>query len=68
MTTMTGCRIPPDTARILRTLAKHAVDYVIIGDVAVQTHALELDTDAGGLDVHIDPPGAPGYTDLRARA
>jgi hypothetical protein len=29
---------------------------------------LELDTDAGGVDVHLDPPGAAPYAALRARA
>jgi transcriptional regulator with XRE-family HTH domain len=29
---------------------------------------LELDTDAGGVDVHMTPPGAAPYEDLRARA
>lgn len=29
---------------------------------------LELDTDAGGVDVHLDPPGAAPYPQLRARA
>jgi hypothetical protein len=29
---------------------------------------LELDTDAGGVDVHLAPPGAAPYADLRARA
>jgi hypothetical protein len=27
-----------------------------------------LDTDAGGVDVHFSPPGAPPYADLRSRA
>lgn len=29
---------------------------------------LVLDTDAGGVDVHIDPPGAAAYPELRSRA
>ena len=29
---------------------------------------LELDTDAGRVDVHLDPPGAAPYAALRARA
>lgn len=29
---------------------------------------LELDTDAGGVDVHLDPPGAVPYPELRTRA
>lgn len=114
---MTRREIPLDATHILRALAMHGVDYVVIGGVAVQTHGhtrttqdldiapepsagnlrrlraalselgarpvgkaepesvaippagvLELDTDAGGLDVHLDPPGAPAYGDLRARA
>jgi hypothetical protein len=32
------------------------------------TGVLELDTEVGGLDVHLDPPGAASYKDLRARA
>jgi transcriptional regulator with XRE-family HTH domain len=106
-----------DAAAILRALADHGVDYVVIGGVAVQTHGhprttqdldllpepspanlerlraalvalaarpagapavdtisipstgvLELDTDAGGVDVHLDPPGAATYAALRRRA
>lgn len=30
--------------------------------------ALELDTDAGGVDVHLAPPGAAPYPALRSRA
>jgi hypothetical protein len=29
---------------------------------------LELDTDAGGVDVHLNPPGGAPFRDLRARA
>jgi hypothetical protein len=29
---------------------------------------LELDTDAGGIDVHATPPGSAPYAQLRARA
>lgn len=29
---------------------------------------LQLDTDAGGVDVHLSPPGAPPYADLAKRA
>lgn len=114
---MTPREIPLDAAQILHALADHAVDYVVIGGVAVQTHGhprttqdldivpeagaenlrrlrdalsalrarpvgktdpepirlprtgvLELDTDAGGLDIHLDPPGGPEYAVLRARA
>lgn len=114
---MTRREIPLDAGQILRALAQHAVDYVIIGGIAVQTHGhprttqdldivpepsaenlgrladalqslgarpvgeseprpvsipmtgvLELDTDVGGLDLHLDPPGAAAYEDLSARA
>jgi hypothetical protein len=106
-----------DAAAILRTLADHRVDYVVIGGLAVQAHGhtrttqdldlvpegspanlarlrsalaalgarpvgardpepitlpttgvAELDTDAGGVDVHLDPPGAAPYEALRSRA
>jgi hypothetical protein len=114
---VTGGDIPIDAAAILRVLAKHHVEYVVIGGLAVQAHGhprttqdldlipeptpenrarllaalaelgarpvgarapapvsipdvgvLELDTDAGGIDVHAAPPGAAPYADLRARA
>jgi hypothetical protein len=29
---------------------------------------VELDTDAGGVDVHMDPPGAAPFAELRSRA
>lgn len=32
------------------------------------TGVLELDTDAGGIDIHREPPGAPPYAALRERA
>jgi hypothetical protein len=32
------------------------------------TGVLELDTDAGGVDVHLKSPGAAPYAELRARA
>ena len=114
---MTRHEIPLDAVAILRALAEHEVDYVVIGGLAVQAHghtrttqdldlvpapmasnlerlhaalealnarplgasapqpitlpahgALELDTDAGGVDVHLDPPGAAPYAALRSRA
>lgn len=114
---MTRREIPLDAAIILRTLAEHEVDYVVIGGLAVQAHGhprttqnlnlvpepgaanrkrlraalealgarpvgarrpqpvtvpssgvLELDTDAGGVDVHVKPPGAAPYPALRSRA
>lgn len=116
---MTRRETPLDAGAILRALADHDVDYVVIGGLAVQTHGhprttqdvdlvpepspanlarlrnalialgarpvgtahhgqqsveipatgvLELDTDAGGVDVHRDPPGAAPYAALKARA
>jgi hypothetical protein len=32
------------------------------------TGVLELDTDSGGVDIHLDPPGAAPYLELRERA
>lgn len=116
---MTRREIPLDASAILRALSEHAVDYVVIGGVAVQAHGhtrttqdldlvpapgtenaerlvaaltdlrarpvgighsarpqirlpsqgvLELDTAAGGVDIHITPPGAARYDDVRGRA
>lgn len=114
---MTRRDVALDAAAIVRALADHQVDYVVIGGVAVQAHGnprttqdldlvpepsranlrrlvealtelgarpvgerdparvvipregvLELDTDAGGVDVHIGPPGAAPYGELRRRA
>jgi hypothetical protein len=114
---VTRREIPIDAAAILRVLAAHKVEYVVIGGLAVQAHGhprttqdldlvpeptpenrarllaalselgarpvggptpglvsipetgvLELDTDAGGIDVHVAPPGAAPYDELRARA
>ena len=114
---MTRREIPIDPATILRVLAAHHVEYVVIGGLAVQAHGhprttqdldlmpeptpenrrrllaalselgartvgarapapvsipetgvLELDTDAGGIDVHASPPGAAPYAELRSRA
>ncbi len=36
--------------------------------VIPETGVLELDTDAGGIDVHPAPPGAAPYAELRERA
>lgn len=105
---MTRRETPLDAAEILRTLARHDVDYVVIGGLAVQTHGhtrttqdLDIvpapgadnakrlssalrslgarplssaagfhayDSDAGGIDVHESPPGAPAYDELRREA
>lgn len=114
----------PDPRRIFECLARHEVDYVVIGGIAVIAHghtrntrdvglvpspkarnvmrlaaalremgarlsgtdahlldidvydpktlgngaSFTLETDAGGLDVFGDVPGAPPYGDLAARA
>lgn len=114
--------VPLDAREILAALARHDVEYLLIGGMAVQAHghprttqdadvlpapgeanlrrlatalgelgarpagvavapdgwSLEralrteavvgLDTDAGGVDVHRDPPGAAGFADLARRA
>jgi len=114
--------IPLDATEIFAALARHDVEYVLIGGLAVQAHGhirttqdadlvpapgpptrarlaaalgelgarpagkgeappgwslaealdragtLRLDTDAGGVDVHREPPGAAPFAALRARA
>lgn len=114
---MTRREVPLDAAAILRALADHRVDFIVIGGLAVQAHGhtrttqdldlvperspanlerlrtaleqlgarrvgarraepvrlpssgiIELETDAGGVDVHLDPPGAASYEELRSRA
>lgn len=123
MSTRQGSR-GPDPRRIFETLARHGVDYVVIGGIAViahghtrntrdvdllagsdrgnltrlaaalrelgarlsgvDAHLLEIDvydpavlanganftleTDAGGLDLFSDVPGAAPYAELRERA
>ena len=116
---MTRREIPLDAAAIFSSLARHDVDYVLIGGLAVQAHghvrttqdvdlvpngssldrlaaalrdlnarpagvtrapagwrladellvsavAVSLDTDAGGIDVHRDPPGAAPFMSCAA--
>jgi predicted nucleotidyltransferase len=116
---MTRREVPLDAREILRVLAEHEVEYIVIGGVAVQAHGhtrttqdldvfpepsqrnrrrlssaltalnarpvggdadrpanltiptrgfLELDTDAGGVDVHLAPAGAAAYEEVRERA
>ena len=117
---MTRHETPLQALDILGALARHEVDFVLIGGLAVQAHghvrttqdvdilpaadrgnlshlaaALTelgarqltdgdpcrldadaiaaadthvLDSPAGGIDVHLRPPGAAPYEDLRARA
>jgi hypothetical protein len=39
------------------------------GTIVLPTNGVaSFDTAAGGVDVHLSPPGAPAYPDLRARA
>lgn len=109
---------PLDAAALLRTLAAHDVDFLVIGGIAAQAHGhvrttqnldvlpssepanlarlaealaalgatqdgadwpasgaalaarpvTVLDTRAGGIDVHLDPPGAAAYPVLKDRA
>jgi hypothetical protein len=112
---------PLDAERILEALAEHAVDYVVVGGLAVQTHGhvrttvdidvyprpepdnlarladalnaldarilnlgsegvqidartlpratlWQFETAHGAIDVIHDAPGAPPYSELRARA
>lgn len=114
---MTRREIAVDATAILRVLAAHHVEYVVIGGLAVQAHGhprttqdldlvpeptrenrerllaaltelgarpvgasdpasiaipeagvLELDTNAGGVDIYAAPPGAAPFADLRNRA
>lgn len=46
---------PLDAERILRTLAKHGVDYVLIGGLAVQTHGHVRTTNDADLIPAPDP-------------
>jgi hypothetical protein len=65
---------PANLARLadaLTALRARPVGAARQGQTGVEipaTGVLELDTDAGGVDVHLDPPGAAPYAALRARA
>lgn len=52
---MTEPEIPLDAERILRTLAEHQVDYVLIGGLAVQTHGHVRTTNDADLIPAPDP-------------
>lgn len=119
---MTRSDVPLAADAILRCLAEHAVDYLLIGGLAVQAHGhvrttqdadvlpapgranldrlaaalaelnarpvggatlprgaldgeaienadvLGLDTDAGGVDIHLSPPGGASFAAMRQRA
>lgn len=53
---MTEAEAPLDAERILRTLAEHGVDYVLIGGLAVQTHGHVRTTNDADLVPAPDPP------------
>lgn len=59
---MTEPETPLDAERILRTLAEHEVDYVLIGGLAVQTHGHVRTTN----DADLIP--APGPANLKRLA
>jgi hypothetical protein len=46
---------PQDAERILRVLAEHRVDYILIGGLAVQTHGHVRTTNDAGLILAPDP-------------
>ncbi len=52
---MTGAEVPLDAERILRALAEHEVDYVLIGGLAVQTHGHVRTTNDADLIPAPDP-------------
>jgi hypothetical protein len=53
----------------LAELGARPVGSRVPGPISIPTAGvLELDTDAGGVDVHVAPPGAAPYADLRRRA
>lgn len=63
---------PANQARLvaaLTALGARPVGAPLPGPVSIPTTGvLELDTDAGGVDIHVAPPGAAPYADLRRRA
>jgi hypothetical protein len=65
-------RPPLDAERILRTLAEHRVDYVLIGGLAVQTHGHVRTTNDADLIPDPDPANldrlAAALRALEARA
>lgn len=56
--------VPLDAERILRTLAEHGVDYVLIGGLAVQTHGHPRTTN----DADVIPAPDPANLDRLAAA
>jgi hypothetical protein len=52
---VTGPETPLDAERILRALAEHGVDYVLIGGLAVQTHGHVRTTNDADLIPAPDP-------------
>lgn len=61
---MAGPDTPLDAERILRTLAEHEVDYVLIGGLAVQTHGHVRTTN----DADLLPSPEPTNLERLARA
>ncbi len=63
---------PENRGRLLAALTELGARRVAAraaGPMSIpETGVLELDTDAGGIDVHAAPSGAAPYADLRARA
>ena len=53
---MTEPDVPLDAERILRALAEHGVEYVLIGGLAVQTHGHVRTTNDADLIPAPDPP------------
>jgi len=58
---------PLDAERILRSLAEHGVDYVLIGGLAVQTHAHQADSHLHAVQV-VDLIPAPDPANLERLA
>lgn len=61
---MTELDVPLDAERILRALAEHEVDYVLIGGLAVQTHGHVRTTN----DADLIPAPAPANLERLAAA
>lgn len=60
-----------DALRALRAraLGSAPAESVELDAALLRAHdPLALDSEAGGIDVHLDPPGAPPYAELRERA
>ena len=49
-------------------LTSLAAEISEIEELQVVMAAIRMATDLGGVDIHLDPPGAAPYAELRARA